>query len=955
MLSSLPLVATPVAASGARDANIILRVLPEEGQTVNPGETAEYTVRVHNQGSDPVSVTLSATNAQDCNGYTTTIGQLTGPIEEGENKETLMNVTLSQTAEDSCETTVTATATEQVTPPDQPGQPQTEEEKVTTTAGDGSGSQLYGVDLILDEPSQVLGKDNEVEWQVEIENTGRVEETVELSISEDDGPQCSSVSSISIDISPKTVTVDNESSEYATITATVPDGQEAEKYCWEVKGDVTNDPMNNATDTEPFDLVVPELKECTASLSKTTIQVKPGETGAVDVKFTNDGNADWTITAGKFGGQSTWDWKIFDKDSGAEKNSGLLPYDDGEGEKSFTFEVIPDSSDDAGSEHIINIQGKDGTQTKCSVELRVKLGQNHGASISLDRSTINDVDPGSSESASITVTNQGNGQDTLRISSSSAPAGWKVTLDSSSVNVGSKHSSDRTASVGVTIEVPTDALADDAITITFSVSPNNGGQAFDSVDLQVKVADIHGIDGSTTGTIQTGRSDSEVKFPMEIENTGNVEDQFRFYVKEQTEIPSWGVHFEEDDGTACGSSCTLNIPARSTITVWLIVSVDGEEEGGNQITTRVSNKGASSNDADGDGMPDNEIEFKFIAYLSDRVFAMDVRMEGAFDGKSSSVTLPPAGSTIFTLWIHNKGDGNDEAQFTFSGLEGVATRQLISVDDVYIDEPISVPKGWGVWNISLEDFVYLDGVPLIGSTKDAAEQKMVDNGLISGHEARPFELRVYLLITASTSAENGQGGLLEMVVTSTSNAANRSAKVSISLAINTIEKVRLRVIDLDDGTIVEGMQKVDITYPNSAEFLVSVKNEGNIQSDVMIESSDNIAGWTVLFEEYEYSIGVCDIKGDGIKCDLDEGEEALILVTVKPPHGAELDEVFEFTLYAEPVNLGLVGRQNLEFEVSGEAEPGWWKDNVPGFGVGFSILALLGAALLLTNSRRKVC
>jgi len=948
MCSSLPLIATPVEASGARDADIFLSVTPAS-QTINPGETAEYKVRVYNRGSNPVTVSLTAANSQDeaCSGYSTTIGQIAGPIDAGEDKETLMNVTLSQTAEESCDTTVTATATEQVTPPDQPGQPATDEETVTTIAGDGSGSQLYGVDLILDEPSQILDKENEIEWQVEIENTGRAEETVELSISERDGPQCSSASSISIDISPKSVTVDNESSEYATITATVPDGQEAETYCWKVKGDVTNDPMNNATDTEPFDLEVPELHECTASLSKSNIQVKPGETGTVDVKFKNDGNSDWTVSVGKFGSKAGWV-------SVDGQSSGLLPYDDGDGEKSFTLEVTPDSSDDSGSEHLITIQGKDGGQTKCSTELRVKLGQNHGASISIDKSSINNVQPGSTEEVSITVTNQGNGQDILRLSSSGAPVGWKVTMDASSVNVGSKHSSDKSASVGVSVEVPSDALADDAVVITFSVSPNNGGQSYDTVDVQIKVAAVHGIKGSTTGDVQTGRSDSEVKFPMLIENTGNVEDQFRFYVKEQTEIPAWGVHFEEDDGTACGSTCTLNIPARTSMTVWLIVSVDGEEEGGNQITTRVTNKGASSNDADGDGMPDNEIEFKFIAYLSDRVFSMDVRMEDAFDGKSSSVTLPPSGSATFTLWVINKGDGNDEAQFTFSGLEGVATRQLIA-NGKQVDGTFSVPKGWGVWNTSLEGFVYdSEGSPLIGSTKNKAEQVRVDHELISGHEVRPYEVRVYLVLTASSSSENGQGGLLEMVVTSTSNAANRSAKASVSLTINTIEKVRLKAVDLADGSSIDGLQSVDLTYPSSAEFLVSVSNAGNIQSEVKVEASDNIAGWTVLFEEYEHSIDACEVKGDGINCVLEEGEEALILVIVKPPHGAELAEKFEFTLSAEPVNLGLVGRQNLEFEVSGEAEPGWWKDNVPGFGVGLSLLALLGAAMLLSSGRQEI-
>ena len=51
--------------------------------TVNPGETAEYTVRVYNNGANPVSVNLAATNEQDCNGYSSAVGQIGQPIEAG--------------------------------------------------------------------------------------------------------------------------------------------------------------------------------------------------------------------------------------------------------------------------------------------------------------------------------------------------------------------------------------------------------------------------------------------------------------------------------------------------------------------------------------------------------------------------------------------------------------------------------------------------------------------------------------------------------------------------------------------------------------------------------------------------------------------------------------------------------------------------------------------------------
>ena len=135
LFSLVPTIANPVTADDSgRDANISLSISPS-AQTVNPGETAEYTVRVYNNGANSVSINLAAANEQDCTGYSATIGQIGQPIESGSYEETFLNVTLAQNAEGSCITTVTANAQEQVTPPDQPGAPAQESQDVETTAG----------------------------------------------------------------------------------------------------------------------------------------------------------------------------------------------------------------------------------------------------------------------------------------------------------------------------------------------------------------------------------------------------------------------------------------------------------------------------------------------------------------------------------------------------------------------------------------------------------------------------------------------------------------------------------------------------------------------------------------------------------------------------------------------------------------------------------------------------
>ena len=157
-LSMLPVIAPMASADGARDASIQVTVTPS-AQTINPGEAGEYTVRVYNSGSNPVTVQLSTAEGQEqeCSAYTSTISQIPGAIDAGSYEEATMNITLAQNAEGSCDTTVSATAQDSPEPPEPPGQPATETATVTTTAGDGSGNALFGVDLSMVTSSKTWG------------------------------------------------------------------------------------------------------------------------------------------------------------------------------------------------------------------------------------------------------------------------------------------------------------------------------------------------------------------------------------------------------------------------------------------------------------------------------------------------------------------------------------------------------------------------------------------------------------------------------------------------------------------------------------------------------------------------------------------------------------------------------------------------------------------------------
>ncbi len=909
LFSLVPAMANPVLADDSgRAANISVSVSPS-AQTVNPGETAEYTVRVYNNGANTVSVNLAAANEQDCTGYSAAIGQIGQPIESGDYGETFLNVTLAQNAEGSCITTVTATGNEQVTPPDQPGEPATSTQDVETTAGDGAGSAVFGVDLTVESPNKQWSGQSTVEWDVEVENTGRVQETVDLSVDPIGGSGCTSDGSLSINVEPSQVTVDNESSEWVTVTLQVPEGQASKKYCWEIEGVVTNDqnPNGSASDVEEFSLNVPELKECDLELSKSSLSLDPDETGTLVATFSNEGNTDWSVNVGFSGSHSLWA-------SVDGASSGMLPYNNGNGEKEFTIEITPDDSVEANSQKTITIQGKDGGTPKCTADVTVTVGQSNGASMSLGNTALYNIQPGQDATTTLTVTNQGNGPDTFKVSASSPPVGWSVTLESTTITTQSKFSNDKSGTIDVTISLPLDALATEEVTITFSVMPVSSGGAYDTQDLTITVKAVHGMSGGAPADDQTGRSDTTVRFPITVTNDGNIQDRFRFSVISQTAQPGWGKHFETEDGQVVTE---IDIDARATAIMYLVVSIDGEEElESSRLTVRVTNLGDNNNgDENNDGVPDNQLEFVFRAILSDRDFAMDAIILNSVDdlSRSAMLVLPPGGSQSFNIKVINTGDMTDEAIFDFSGLSGTATRTL-TFNGMVIDGPILVPKGWGAFNQSTGTFYYDGNSPMISSTEDKAFEKIVANDLVDSHIPMQYYAVIVLTIEVNSGAENGDGGLLEMVATSVSNAANRSGKITISLSVETV---------LDVEMSLQGDIERNITFGeigNAPRFEVDLTNTGNVESEFKIFSSGGLRGWNVLLG---YQAGSsCSSNGDHLLCVLDEGETITITAKVTPPGGqtSEVEDSFKFTLSVEPTEVGLVGRENIELTVNGQPE-----------------------------------
>ena len=901
-----PVVAPLASADEARDANIQITVTPN-AQTINPGESGEYTVRVYNSGSNPVTVQLSTAEGQDqdCSAYTSTITQIPGPIDSGSYEEASMNVTLAQNAEASCETTVTATAQDQPEPPEPPGQPATETATVTTTAGDGSGNAVFGVDLSMVTSSKTWGGEETTEWTLIVENTGQQQATVNLALEEDNSASgCADPDGLSPQLSETSVTLDSEESTEVLVSLDVTNEQEADKYCWEITGTVTGDPTGNTSDTQTFDITVPVLKECSLSLSKTSINVEPDGEGTLTATFTNEGNSDWTIRADAAGPKSGWV-------SFVGGSSGLLPYD-GAGTKAFNLKVNPDDSVNAGDEQTVYIQGKDGNQVKCNAELAITVGQSFGATISMTSSQLNNIEPGTSATTSVTVENTGNGVDTFRITPSSVPSGWTVELEETLVTLDSKHTPDRKETVDVTVTLPDDALATEGVTLELSVAPNSGGEAYDDVTLSVSVAEVHGFEADSTALTQTGKNGNEVKFPFEVENTGNVEDNFRLSVIQQTASPSWSYYFEDEAGNRFTE---VSVNARETNQLFFVATVSDSDEY-STFTVRITNKGDNSNiDEDGDGIPDNQRELRFTAFLTTRDYAMDVRLEeGGLDGRTGELILAPGDEEDVGLWIRNMGNGDDTAVLELTGLNGIATRTVFNKGlPLASNNEINVPFGFGIWDENNSSFVIdASGAPYVESTKDAMEEEMLFTlNLSQGYQVRPYEMYLQLRVEVNEATLTGEGGNLYIVVTSKSNAANRTGQATVSLSVQ-------KFFDLD--IIEPESTSFDLTYPESRSFTIQIRNDGNVETETEIFSSENLRGWKIELEDPQDDCETVTLSS--LLCTIEKGEILNITVEIKPPYGAELSDTFDFTISAQPEEIGVIGRVNQQFEVTGNLEEG---------------------------------
>ena len=811
-------------------------------QEASPDEAAEYTITVRNTGSDDVTVQLSTTQGQDCQGFSSNIEQISETISSGSSATATLTVTVAQGADGDCETTVTGTAN--AAPPAPPGQPGQDDITVTTTAGEG-GNGLFGVSLSTSQPQKTYSSGDEIDWSVTVENTGQNSAQVSLTMDEDSS--CDS-DELSATVDPSTVTLQSEGdTEDVIVTVSIPGGSStgAGSHCFILRAEVTNDqnPSGRASDNLSLTLTIPERKECSASISPSSLEITPGNTVSVTFTVQNEGNTDWSVSTDTSGAFQDWA-------SNQDTSSALLPQGQ---QRTFTFDIAPDDSIEAGDSTQITFKGMDGTAMKCSTELTVQLGQSHDASLSVATSILSNVDPGTAGVNSVNVRNLGNGPDILSLGAtmnyvdgSGTPNGWTVQFASPSVSLSSRHSnSGDIEAVEVLVGVPDNARADKAVEVTVTVTSNGASNSgvLATGSFEVRVAMFHEVSVTTIvgdGEVmqQTGAAGQIVRFPMTVNNQGNVEDNFLLEICDggvpgDCVTPAWSTRFTDMQGNRI-TQITIQPDESAEIELQVTVSSTAFEFEDAEFRANVYVQAQTSTMTSSD----------FRVQVSNFDYAANIAFVNPGDDPDTmTLSLAPGSSTSFDIMVTNAGNSSfvDEAIVNAFGMAG-----------------------------------------LIDVTLRMNNSQLSDAFSIGAAGSEPVLITVDLSLTEL--ALDGDYGTITIEAASVNDAAEISA-LNILISVTTIYEL--------DVTVVSGTE-LEVNPPNSAVFELEVTNIGNAEAECIVNMSEALRGWSLSHNADE-------------SFKLQPGESITVLVKASPPVGLIDEDTFSFVVRIEPVESAIDG------------------------------------------------
>ncbi len=442
---------------------------------VDPGVTArhEFTLTNDGNGDDEVTVSVSGTRG----GWTVTDPGFADSLAQGESRAVALDVTSATDAAagDSLRVTITAAS----------GGASAAAAAVTTT------NQVFGLDLEVDGATLSAKSTPPAEtaaFNVDVTNDGNGDDDFNVTWSSSDADYAVELArpgGAGVPSSGGTITLARGASERLTLRVTPPAGEPA--------GSVATVTLNAVSGGGPSRTVTAQTTtEAAFGLSLTpvtgTALTPPGSSASFDVTVTNTGNADDSIDLSLDTTMpSGWTATL-----SAATVGPLAPT----GTAVVTLTVNVPAGALAGTSAVVRVRGTSQGDAARTDESTFTVTTDQVFAVEISPPTASaDVLPGDTSSRAFTITNEGNGADTVSVTVEGLPAGWSGTASPASLTLTAGASGD------VTIAVTAPEPAARGATATATVRASSVGLVSDTSAFTLTV--LNAVPVANAGPDQT--------------------------------------------------------------------------------------------------------------------------------------------------------------------------------------------------------------------------------------------------------------------------------------------------------------------------------------------------------------------------------------------------------------------------------------------------------------------
>ena len=600
------------------------RLEVESGSSVDqdgdPGEKIKYYLKLTNAGTE--DDTYDITNSSAPAGWKVTISPTSQSLNDGDYATVTVSITSPDNADsdDSVDITITATST------DDPGTPKAKATLLLTYNVD----QIFDVALSSDpgeETSKKVDPGDSTFFLLNLSNgnNGNGEDTIKMS-KEFSGSGDGWI----VIFSSNQVTLDIAEYSIINISVTAPNDASAGQFQIDIiatsEDNIETDSTTIIVDVnyDPDFIVVP--------YGGNQKNVKPTESVTYGVTVQNKGNDEDTF---KFAIRpGTWlddGWT-----ASLDYNSITVSMDDEIDLASFLTVNAPDGLADVEATIIVNVTSGDDALQK-TLNTRTKISQDFDPAISIVGGTTKSVNPGDDIDFTITVTNNGNGEDEIALSiinDDQVPGSWGSFSDSS-VTL-EAHTS---TNITLTVTPPSDAAyKEEGYTLQIFGTSEDGENITTTKTLKVNVNKDFDLSVTISGaSTKKVDPDGTVDFTVTVRNKGNAEDTIllTLYGVDSTWKPEWG---------SIVSSVDLTRDTSTDVTLSVTVPDDAAK-----ADYKIGIKGTSDEDPSAD--PVNKTTEVIVSV--NQTYAIIITIPAA--QKSADVD-----STVdYDLEIKNDGTGDD--------------------------------------------------------------------------------------------------------------------------------------------------------------------------------------------------------------------------------------------------------------------------------------------------------